>query len=165
MTALSRRALIGATASALPALAAAGSTPFPADPVPELVRRSMLAEARVNARWGDEVKVDFEDELHQAWDEAFEQVMSEVATTPAGVLAHLRFLWDIDGPCAIPETDMWHDQLSEPAIRVMFLVMKAVAQMLPADERPSDDDLLTRRDLRAALAAAVEAEGATVAET
>jgi hypothetical protein len=125
----------------------------------------MLAEARVNARWGDEVKVDFDDELHQAWDEAFEQVMSEVATTPAGVLAHLRFLWDIDGPAWQRYSPKWHEELEYPSNRIMFLVMRAIAQMLPAAERPSDDDLLTGNDLRAAFAAAAEAEGVTVAET
>jgi hypothetical protein len=156
MTTMTRRALMTATACALPAASGLAAIPLQADPVPALVARYLVAGHRVNLRWVDEIEIDQEDALHQAWDEAFEDVFSEVATTPAGVLAHLRLLWQLDGPQGICGNEIWHEEMNEPNNRLLLLVMKAVALMLPAAERPSDDDLITGRDLTAAVGASVE---------
>jgi hypothetical protein len=129
MTALSRRALLGATAAALPA---ASATAFPVvndDPTPRLVADYFAAHQRCNDRWCTEVHVDFDDPLHKAEREALEAAVSVLPTTHAGVLAQLMLFWGVYGPCCIEGTPEHAEEMELPEIRLMANAIEGMRRL------------------------------------
>jgi hypothetical protein len=143
MTDTTRRALLGATAAALPVAAGfpalASDTP---DPLPALVAEWVKAENVVVEVWSEVVDVDFDDALHRNANRLFEQILDTTPQTLEGVMAMLRFHWELYGPCSIYGSDEWRDERAYPEHRAMLQAMRAVAAMLPEHVRPSEDDLL-----------------------
>lgn len=136
MTTTTRRAMLGATLCAAPALASAAASPAEADPVLALVERWLEASRAVSARWGDQLNVDYSDALHQAEAAAWEPLLSTPATSPAGLLALLKVWWTVHG-WAVPQ-----EASDDPEFRLMAMITESAAALLPPDQRPAAAEAL-----------------------